>query len=321
MNRTETGKDYSFDNFEVNPFNGRAYERAISFANNINSKPLVISGISGTGKTHLLKATNKLIEQRDPSAKVLFVNAEELVEELTESIVNSSSTKAFLDKYSIADVLIIDDIQKVRGKEKTQDEIVRVFDELFEAGKRILISCSLDANDIDLSERMTERLFWGDFVVITEAYSHFVTNRIISDQRRNLIYTWEELLEDLNDSCELYIDDFKSLFKSTWEYFAVSAGRYEVDRNDISIINTMNRVRMQIDITPPKNIKPNELDACLLFLDSFLEMISSYGLQLFGAKDSRYAPLALELPVECGIERNTVMLSDFEAKFDWYCGK
>lgn len=147
---------HSFSNFVVGFSNNIAYLASTQVAANPGSlyNPLFIFGPTGVGKTHLMQATANEILNKSVNAKVLYVSAEKFTNDYIESL-NNKSQQAFRAKYRNIDVLLVDDIQFLAGKESTQDEFFFTFNELYLSGKQIV--CVSDRHPRDLS-RLKERL-------------------------------------------------------------------------------------------------------------------------------------------------------------------
>ena len=126
---------YTFDRFVVGPSNKFAHAAAIAVAQNPGKiyNPLFIYGNSGLGKTHLLLSIGQAIRQSTPAANIAYVKAEDFVNQMIRSI-QSGATEAFRQKYRNADLLLMDDIQFIAGKESTQEEFFHTFNCLYEAG-------------------------------------------------------------------------------------------------------------------------------------------------------------------------------------------
>lgn len=161
---------YTFDTFVVGSSNQFVTAAAKAVAENPAGKynPLFIYGGVGLGKTHLLHAIGNYITETKPNLKVVYVTCEKFVNELINSIFDSkksasaSFTGSFRDKYRKADVLIIDDIQFIIGKNAVQTEFFHTFNDLNEAGKQIIISSDRPPKELNpLEERLRSRFEWG----------------------------------------------------------------------------------------------------------------------------------------------------------------
>jgi len=153
---------YNFKNFIVGSSNDLAYTACQAVAANPGTKynPLFIYGGVGLGKTHLLQAVGNEILQTQPDTKIEYISSETFVKEFLESIRFKKS--GFSNKYRNVDVLIIDDMQFIAGKEKTQEEFFHVFNALHQANKQIIIGSDKPPRSIPtLTERLRSRFEWG----------------------------------------------------------------------------------------------------------------------------------------------------------------
>ena len=166
MSDTKIGRQFTFDSFEVTKANNKAFEAAKKFAEIADSKPLALFGGTATGKTHLLYAVKNKIEQNDPEHKVILNTTAEIQDHLTHVLQNGGTGKNFREKYLRADILLIDDIQEIAGKEKTQKELILIFNQFYESGKRIMMTSST-SDDKGIIERLRSRFFFGDSVYLT----------------------------------------------------------------------------------------------------------------------------------------------------------
>ena len=126
--------------------------------------PLFLYGGAGLGKTHLMHSVGHFILEQNPNMRVLYVTSEQFTNEVIESIRsgNSSSMARLRDKYRTVDVLLIDDIQFIIGKESTQEEFFHTFNELHQAGKQIVLSSDRPPKEMEtLDERFRSRFEWG----------------------------------------------------------------------------------------------------------------------------------------------------------------
>ena len=153
---------YTFDNFIVGSSNDLAYAACQAVANNpgVKYNPLYLYGGAGLGKTHLMQAVGNEIIRKQPSARVLYITTETFVNDFLDSI--RFKKKGFSDKYRNVDVLIIDDMQFIAGKEKTQDEFFHTFNDLHQNNKQIIISSDKPPKSIPtLTDRLRSRFEWG----------------------------------------------------------------------------------------------------------------------------------------------------------------
>ncbi len=153
---------YTFDNFIVGSGNELAYAAGQAIASNPGTKynPLFIYGGVGLGKTHLIQAIGNGIMANHPDTKILYVSTETFVNEFLDSI--RFKKQGFADRYRNADVLIIDDIQFIAGKEKTQEEFFHTFNALHQANKQIILTSDKPPKAIPtLEERLRSRFEWG----------------------------------------------------------------------------------------------------------------------------------------------------------------
>lgn len=154
---------YTFENFIVGSGNELAYAACQAIAAKPGEKynPLFVYGGVGIGKTHLMQAVGNEILKSNPQAHVVYISTEQFVQEFLDAIRYKKNTD-FADHYRSADVLIIDDIQFIAGKEKTQEEFFHTFNALHQANKQIIISSDKPPKDIPtLEERLRSRFAWG----------------------------------------------------------------------------------------------------------------------------------------------------------------
>ena len=160
---TNLNKRYSFDSFVVGSNNELANAASLAITKNLGKiyNPLFIYGGVGLGKTHLLQATGNAVLASTPDKKVLYISSERLTAEIIESIKNKT-IEELKQRYSKLDLLIIDDIQFIAGKEKTQDIFFGTFNELYGKNKQIILSSDRPPSAIPaLEERLRSRFEGG----------------------------------------------------------------------------------------------------------------------------------------------------------------
>jgi chromosomal replication initiator protein len=154
---------YTFDTFVIGPSNRFAHAAALAVAESPGKtyNPLFIYGDSGLGKTHLLHAIGHYTLRFKPQAKVRYVNSEEFTNDFINSIRDDRSL-SFKRHYREVDVLLIDDIQFLQGKEQTLEEFFHTFNALHNAGKHVVITSDVSPRNLDgIEERMRTRFEWG----------------------------------------------------------------------------------------------------------------------------------------------------------------
>ena len=158
---------YRFDTFVVGSNNKFAHASALGVAESvpqITYNPLYLYGGSGLGKTHLMHSIGHMILENHPNMRVLYVTSEEFTNEVIESIRsgNAASMTKLREKYRTVDVLMVDDVQFIIGKESTQEEFFNTFNVLHRTGKQIILSSDKPPRQMSaLDERFRSRFEWG----------------------------------------------------------------------------------------------------------------------------------------------------------------
>src|SRR6185369_3779104 len=154
---------YTFSTFVVGSSNQLAHAASLSIAENPSGSfnPLFIYGGAGLGKTHLIQAIGQQIKIKSPGMKLVYMSADSFVTELISSI-RYDKMQSFRDRYRSVDALLLDDIQFLAGKERTQEEFFHTFNALYEAQKQIVFTSDAPPKEIPtLEERLRSRFEWG----------------------------------------------------------------------------------------------------------------------------------------------------------------
>ena len=155
---------YTFENFVIGESNRHAYATCTAVADLPSQdalNPLFLYGKSGLGKTHLIQSIAHFILQHNPAMNVLYASSEVFTNDIITAI-QKNKTDEFREKYRKVDVLIVDDIQEIIGRERTQQEFFNTFNYLYEAKKQIIISSDRPPKEIkELDERLRSRFEWG----------------------------------------------------------------------------------------------------------------------------------------------------------------
>lgn len=212
--RQGLNQKYTFDNFVVGASNELAFAACQAIAQQPGTKynPLFLYGGVGIGKTHLIQAVGNALAARE-GAKVLYITTEQFVQEFVDAL-RFRKTAAFASHYRTADVLIVDDIQFIAGKEKMQEEFFHTFNALHQANKQIILSADKPPKDIPtLEDRLRSRFTGGmsidmqvpDFetrcaIIQAKAHSHDTTldNEVVQYLATNITTNIRELEGALN---------------------------------------------------------------------------------------------------------------------------
>jgi chromosomal replication initiator protein len=199
---TNLNPDYTFENFVIGSGTELAFAAATAIAKNPGShfNPLFIHGGTGLGKTHLMQAIGNDIKRQHPQKRVCYVTTEQFTNDLIGSI-RDNRTPDFKLKYRSVDVLLVDDVAFLAGKESTQEEFFHTFNTLYDLKKQIVLTSDRSPKEITLlEERLRSRFEWG---LITDIQPPNLETRIAILKRKidvNNIYIADEVISYIADN-------------------------------------------------------------------------------------------------------------------------
>jgi chromosomal replication initiator protein len=204
---------YTFESFVVGPFNELAYAAAQAVIKNlgVTYNPFFIYGNTGHGKTHLIQAIGNAVKAADPSKKIYYFSSEKFVNDFVSSM-QANKIDQFKDKYRKYDMIIMDDIQFLSGKEKTQEELFHLFNIMKESNKHIVFSCDKHPNFVTgLEDRLKSR-FAAGMVIDIPAPDHESRVAIIKAKCSSInLFIDEGIIDYLADSIRGNIRDLEGV--------------------------------------------------------------------------------------------------------------
>jgi len=261
--------EYTFANFVVGDCNRFAHASAVSVSQKPGQKqrnPFFLWGNSGLGKTHLMKAIGNAILEQHPEKKVIYTTCEAFTNAFIATIQNKNYTE-FRNKYRTVDVLLIDDIQFLIGKDSVQTEFFNTFEALIEAGKQIVITCDkAPANLTELNSRLTSR--FQDGIMFDVQPPDFETRKaIFLSKLENESFTLsDEIIDYVCENVTTNIRQLNGAFNTISSYITLTNGELsleDVQKIILPIISpnkkkyltpeiVINAVANYFDLTPDK---------------------------------------------------------------------
>ncbi len=321
MENAKNGAQYTFEGFEVTKFNKNAFEKAKQFAENANAKPLAIFGETATGKTHLLYAVRNAIAENDPALQVVLTTTAEMQSSFEQILRDGGTAGEFREQYLRADVLLVDDIQNTARKKELQAELILLFNAFFEAGKRFMMTSAQKEAGQWIDDRLVIRAFWGDFAVSTRSYLHtqFEVDAERYKMRNALRSTGKMLYMELWEDRAFDLGQFRTYYKEVWQYFSSYIGLFDIDREDVKIINDLNRIDALLHCIKPSEITVWERNTCMLFLNALIYTLSGYDIQMYRGGFYGNGVLYIPLPHHAGTpDCMEITLDEFDKWFDTF---
>ncbi len=200
INKSTLNPKYTFETFVVGNNNRFAHAAALAVGNEPakSYNPLYLYGGVGLGKTHLMHAIGNRILENNSSANILYVTSEKFTNQLINAI-KDNKNEFFRNKYRNIDVLLIDDIQFIAGKERVQEEFFHTFNSLYEDGKQIIISSDTPPRDIPfLEDRLKSRFEWGLLadISVPDYETRLAILRKKAQDESIIFHTFNSLYED-----------------------------------------------------------------------------------------------------------------------------
>lgn len=251
--------EYTFDNFIVGSTNRFAHAACMAIADNPNIiyNPLVIYGRSGVGKTHLMLAIKNHILKKFPNKRIEYVRSEEFTNQLISCLQSGKlglgSLDDFRNRYRYADVLLIDDIQFIAGKESTQEEFFNTFNALYQNKKQIVVTCDRPPKDIkSLDDRIRSRFEGGLCADITPPDFETKVGIILKKAEQlhieipeNIVYSIAENIHDNTRQLEGVVKKIQALIL--------------IDQKQPTLSNVQGFIREVISDTKPEPIKIEQI--------------------------------------------------------------
>jgi chromosomal replication initiator protein len=259
--RANLNNKYSFDSFVVGSHNRFCHSAAMAVSENPGQayNPLFLYGGVGLGKTHIMQAIGHEVLRRSPQASVRYISCERFTNELINSI-RDDRMSDFRKRYRQVDVLLMDDIQFIQGKESTQEEFFHTFNALREGGRQIVLSCDRPPKAISLlEERLRSRFEWG---LIADMQVPDLETRVAILRKKCELEKMrinDDIIEYIASQFTTNIRELEGALIRTYAYANMMGG--ELTTSSLtSILHSAN----------PSNIKPN------LSLDLIIETVSQH---------------------------------------------
>ncbi len=241
---------FTFDNFIMGSCNRFAHAASMAVADNsrIIYNPLVIYGPSGVGKTHLMLAIRNRIKEKYPEKRVEYVRCEEFTNQLIDGI-HRGTADLFRNRYRNLDVLLIDDIQFIAGKEQTQEEFFNTFNALHQGNKQLVFTLDRPPKDVKtLDDRIRNRLEMGLFADITPP-DYETRVGIIKKKAESLGITIDEsLVYYIAEHIKMNIRQLEGVVKKLQAYISIQG-------HTPTVANVQNIIREVVNDTKPEPIK------------------------------------------------------------------
>ena len=269
---------YTFDTFIVGPSNQFAHAacRAVAEAPSRSYNPLFIYGGVGLGKTHLMHAVGQYVLQHDPSLRLTYISSERFMNEMINAL-RYDRILDFREQYRSVDVLLVDDIQFVSGKEGTQTEFFHTFNALYDAQKQIVLSSDRQPHDIPaLEERLRSRFEWG---LIADIQPPDIETRVAILKRKA-----EAEAVPLPDSVAMYVAG------------RIKSNIRELEGSLIRLIAYASLTGREISLELTREVLKIDQDVKAVTIETIQRFVSDYYQLKFGDLKSRNNSKSIAMP-------------------------
>jgi len=260
--KTGLNNSYTFENFVVGASNRLAYTSAMKVADQpgVFANPLYIFGEVGLGKTHLMQCVGNYILENDVNKKVLYVKTDQFIEDYGKAA-QKKSYDSFSKKYENIDVLLVDDIQFLSGKNQTQLEFFKLFEKSKENNKQIIITSDRQASELyDIMSRLTSRFEWGLSVDINRPNLEHriqILKKKLHAETQNPDLISDEILEYIASVFDNNVRELEGALKRVLFYCTAFDYKFTIEKTEEalkSLLNSKNASNKKIDRTNYTNI-------------------------------------------------------------------
>ncbi len=242
---------YTFENFIIGPFNEVAYSAAQATLRQPGIyNPLFIYGSTGLGKTHLIQAVGNALKQKNPHISILYTNSEKFTNDVVGAM-QSGKITSLKEKYRSYDVFIMDDIQFLSGRDKTQEELFHLFNIFFDKNRQVIFSSDKHPNHIlGLEDRLKSRLSQGMIIDISKPEYESRIAILQAKARENDLSISPETLDFIASNVEGNIRELEGIFNTL--LVQIQAKRRDLNINEIKSL-------IKNNIKPKKNVSTEDI--------------------------------------------------------------
>ncbi len=260
--KTGLNNSYTFESFVVGTSNRLAYTSAMKVADQpgVFANPLYIFGEVGLGKTHLMQCVGNYILENDVNKKVLYIKTDQFIEDYGKAA-QKKSYDSFSKKYENIDVLLVDDIQFLSGKNQTQLEFFKLFEKCKENNKQIIITSDRQASELyDIMSRLTSRFEWGLTVDINRPNLEHriqILKKKLHAETQNPDLISDEILEYIASIFDNNVRELEGALKRVLFYCTAFDYKFTIEKAEEalkSLLNSKNASNKKIDRTNYTNI-------------------------------------------------------------------